>query len=269
MMFSDMVTNKKMAIGILVVQAMLLFAIFLTGNLLFAILAIVSFVIASVIWRFGYMIQPILTRKAAITETFGNYEIPPERDLIVQKAGGKYLASSFVSLDFSQSSTEKNAEQLALMRRSYERAISSVNYTYKLSCMICPVDLSMHTNKIKEKRSNAESRLSELASLPSSANQAAEMSKLRREIEFFDTQLEKIQSGEKPMKAVNYAMTTAESGSKEEAMMRARQQALELKSLLASNLDSTINVLRGSQLKRCFEWERQLPDKEMFDDFRY
>jgi len=268
-MFEDIMTNKKMAIGVMFMQLVLLFLIIIQGNWVLSLVALLSFLVAATIWRFGYVIKPMLCRQAHVVEGFGSYEIPPSQDVIIKKNGSRYYATAYLMVNFSQSSTEKTPEQLALTRQSYERAVSSLNYVYKLSNMVCPVDLKAHVDVLKERRGKAETRLSELLSLPPSANQAAEISKLRREIESYDTQLERIQTGERPMRVINFASTSAAGETKDEAMLKARQQANELKTVISSTMDTEVTVLGGDDMKKCFEWDYALPNEQQFGDIAY
>lgn len=269
MVYSDILTNKRMAIMVVAVQLVLLGALVIYPNGLVALAAIISFVLAAAVWRFGFIIKPILARQTNVLEGFGQYEIPSSQDVIVKKLGNRYYAASYLLVRFSQSSTEKTPDQIALMRQSYERALSSLNYVYRISNMVCPVDLSKYVEKIKEKRSGAESRLSEVISLPPSANQGSDIARLRREIESCENQLERIQSGERPMKILNFAMTCASSHSRDDAIARVKQQAAELKTVVSSTLDTEILPLTGDDMKRCFEWDHMLPDKEEHDEFLY
>lgn len=155
------------------------------------------------------------------------------------------------------------------MKQSYERALSSLNYVYKISNMVCPIDLSPYIDRIKERRSKAESRLSEITSLPTNSNTGSEIALLKREIESCEKQLDKIQSGERPMQVVNYLMTTASSHSKDDAISKVKQQAAEIKTVVSSTLDTEVAPLYGEDMKKCFEWEYLLPEKDTKDEFLY
>jgi hypothetical protein len=268
-MYNDIMTNRRLAMAIVLVQLLLLGGLFLYQNFFIAIAAVVSFVVAAAVWRFGFVIKPIIAHQTNVIEGFGNYEIPPSQDVLIKKEGNRYFASAYMLIRFTHSSTEKTPEQIAVMRQAYERTISSLNYVYKISNLICPVDITPYVDKIKEKRSSAESRLSEISSLPPTSNQGAEIARLKREIESFETQLERIQAGERPMKSVNYAVTCASSTSKDDAMAKAKQQAAELKTMIAGTMDSEVIPLCGDDIKRCFEWEFILPEKGHTDDFLY
>jgi len=268
-MNSDMLTNRRMAMLVVLVQLALLVALVLYQNFLIAIAALVSFVVAAAIWRFGFLIKALLAKQAHVVEGFGKYEIPPDQDVIIKKDGNRYYAANYLLVRFTHSATEKTPDQIAMMRQAYERAISSLNYVYRISNMVCPIELTPHVERIKEKRSNAETRLSEISSLPASSNQGAEMARLKREIESYTGQLERIQGGERPMRVINFAMTCASGSSKDEAVVKAKQQAAELRTVLSSTLDTEVLPLTGDDLKRCFEWELMLPEKENADEFLY
>ncbi len=269
MTYSDLMTNRRMAIAIVAVQSILIAVLVFYPNELIAISAVISFVIAAAVWRFGFIIKPALAKQANIIEGFGKYEIPSSQDVIVKKESDRYYASAYLLVRFTQSSTEKTPEQIALTRQSYERALSSLNYVYRISNMICPVDLTGFVDKIKERRSSVESRLSELESLPPSANQGADMTRLKREIESYENQLDKILGGERPMRVMNFAMTCASSRSRDDAIAKAKQQAAELKTVIASTLDTEVLHLGGDEMKRCFEWDYMLPDKDNIDEAIY
>lgn len=268
-MYNEILTNKRMAILMILVQLALLGALILYPNAIVAIAAVFSFVFAAAVWRFGFILKPIIARHAHLIEGFGKYEMPPSQDVIVKKNGNKYYATAYLLVRFTQSAAEKTPDQIYVMRQSYERALSSMNQVYKISNMVCPIDLTPHVDKIKERRSKAESRMSEIISLPASSNTGAEIALLKREIESCEKQLGKIQSGERPMQVLNFAMTTASSHSKDDAISQVRQQAAEIKTVVSSTLDTEVLQLAGDDLKRCFEWEYMLPEKETMDEYLY
>jgi hypothetical protein len=268
-MYSEVLTNKRMAVVLLLAQLGLLGALLFYPNIAIAVAAIMSFVLAAAVWRFGFIIKPIIARQAHLIEGFGRYEVPESQDVIIKKDGDRYYATAYMLVRFTQSSAEKSPDQIYVMRQSYERALSSLNYVYKISNMVCPLDLTPHVDKIKERRSKAESRMSEILSLPPSSNTGAETALLKREIESCEKQLNKIQAGERPMHVVNFAMTTASSHSKDDAVAKVKQQAAEIKTVVSSTLDTEVSQLHGDEMKRCFEWEYMLPEKERRDEYLY
>ena len=95
------------------------------------------------------------------------------------------------------------------------------------------------------------------------------MTRLQREIESYNGQLEKVQSGERPVNCVNYVMTTAANPSREDAIAKARVQANEIKALIGSALNVSVIPAVGDDMKKCFEWEYALPEKKEFEDLEY
>ncbi|MBN1169849.1 hypothetical protein JXA56_02400 [Candidatus Micrarchaeota archaeon] len=268
-MYNEILTNKKMASLIVVIQLLLLGALIFYPNPIIALIAILTFVIAAAVWRFGFLLKPMISKHLHILEGFGKYELTPSQDVIIKKEGNRYYATAYLLVQFTQSAAEKTADQIYVMKQSYERALSSLNYVYKISNMICPIDLTPFVDKIKERRSKAESRMSEIISIPPSSNTGAEIALLKREIESCEKQLDKIQSGERPMQVINFAMTTASSHSKDDAISKVKQQAAEMKTVISSTLDTEVLMLGGDEMKRCFEWEYMLPEKERKDEFLY
>jgi hypothetical protein len=268
-MYEDILTNKRMAIALVLIQLLLLGALIFYPNAFIAIGALLSFLIAAAIWRFGFLIKPILAKHSHLVEGFGKYEIPPSQDVIVKKIGNMYYATAYMLVRFTQSASEKTPDQIYVMRQSYERALSSLNYVYKLSNMVCPIDLTPYVDSIKERRSKAEARVSELTSIPPSSSTGSEIALLKREIDSCEKQLAKIQAGERPMQVLNVAMTCASSHSKDEAISKAHSQSAEMRTVIGSTLDTEVSLLKGDEMKRCFEWEYALPGRESIDDFLY
>ncbi|MFH1286028.1 MAG: hypothetical protein ABIH99_05600 [Candidatus Micrarchaeota archaeon] len=268
-MLEEELTNKNLAIILGILQVLTLVLVVLTGNWLLIILSIFVALLVVAFWRFGYILKPLLTQRLNIIERSDKYEIPPAQDVVIKKVGNKYYASAFLIVKFNESVTEKSPEQLALTRESFERVVSTVNYVFKISAMVSGIDLAKYLDKIKARRSYAETKLSELTSAGSSANQLAEMKKYEREIESCNARLEHIASGQKPLECINYAMTTASSISKEEAVIRAKTQGNEIKALLSSALNVFVINATGDEMKRCFEWELSLPDGAEIRDQAY
>ena len=71
------------------------------------------------------------------------------------------------------------------------------------------------------------------------------------------------------MRVLNFAMTSATSHSKDDAISKVKAQAAELKTVLSSTLDSEVNTLSGDDLKLCFQWDYLLPDKRASDEFLF
>ena len=83
--------------------------------------------------------------------------------------------------------------------------------------------------------------------------------KLEHEIAMWEKELDKISKGEKPMNAIMYIMTTAVGVSKEAAMAAAESQANEIRASVSNALNAKVEILKGEDMLRCYEWEYMIP----------
>ncbi|MCX8174697.1 MAG: hypothetical protein N3E51_00625 [Candidatus Micrarchaeota archaeon] len=210
------------------------------------------FLLSLALWKYGYLLIPALTKRAGVVEAGRNFEIPPSQDLVVGRKNGAFLATAFLSARLYESASEKSERQQALMGGMFEKAISSAGFPFKLTAMVCPLDLSDELEEIRARRSLAESRR---AKLSSSSKNNDEIARLDREIAMWGRQIERLTSGEKPLEVVFYLSTTAAGLTKEEAMSRARQQAKELSVIVGGALSCDVKQLAGEEMKKCFWWD--------------
>jgi hypothetical protein len=216
-----------------------------------AAIGAICFLLAVALWKYGYLIVPVLIRGAKVVEIGTNFEIPPSQDLIVGKKGGNFLASAFLSCRLYESSSEKGERQRILAGEMFEKAISSVGFPFKVSALVSRLELKSELEEIRAKRSVAESRRAKLHH----AKNSAEAARLEREIAMWSRQVETLTSGQKPLEVAFYLSTTASGITKDEAMSRARSQAEELAVVVGSALSCEVVPLKGEDMKKCFWWD--------------
>jgi len=85
------------------------------------------------------------------------------------------------------------------------------------------------------------------------------MDKYEREIAMWETQLQRLIKGVRPMGVLAYAMTSASGVSKEAAIATLRAQVREVKVILQNALNVQVEQLTAEEMKRCFEWEYAFP----------
>lgn len=209
-------------------------------------------------WKYGYLIIPLITQKAnIIMMDKEGHEIPPRQDLIVKNVGGVYYASVFLGLKIFESTTEKTGEETLIYNQFFERAISNIKYVTKIAYMLYVEDVAEKRKVIESKRAEAQLRLARERDKPQA--DVLKLDKYEREVAIWDTQLQRLIKGVKPMGIMAYAQTTAVGISKEAAMAAARSQANELRTLLSNALNVEVVHLIGDQMLKCFEWERFFP----------
>lgn len=216
-------------------------------------------VLAILFYKYGYIFVPMLTQQTrTVVMTDTGYEIPPSQDAIIKKGEtGTYYASMFLGIRIYESVSEKSQEQIVTYNEFFERAISNLKFVTKISYLLYVEDVGEKRKIIESKRAEAQLRLARERDKPEA--DVLRIDRYEREVAKWDTELQKIIKGIKPMGAVAYAMTTATGVTAESALAAARNQSQELKAVLTNALNVEIEVLTADQLLKAFEWERMIP----------
>ena len=216
-------------------------------------------VFAILFYKYGYIFVPLITQQTrTVIMTDTGYEIPPSQDLILKKAdGGTYYASMFMGIRIYESASEKSTEQNIAYNEFFERAISNLKFVTKISYLLYIEDISDKRKTIETKRAEAQLRLARERDKPEA--DPLKLDRYEREISKWDSELNKLIKGIKPMGAVAYAMTTATGITKESAMAAVRSQASELKAVLTNALNVEIEILTADEMLKTFEWEKLIP----------
>lgn len=249
-----MFINRAITITSIVGGVIAIILSFLYVNPIFPLIAAAFFTFSILVWKYGYLFIPLLTRGTRIVEMRGGYEIPPSRDSIVKKTKNGYFSTKFLEIRYYESSMDKSKEEKRSMFEAFEKAISSLKYIVKISLMISTLDLSTHIDEIKTKRSAAETKKTKDRGMSTE-----DVMRTERELAYWNRLLDRITSGERPVEVIAYASTTAFGLTREEALGRVSRQAKELKTILSSSLGCDIRELSDLDMIRCFEWDYFFP----------
>ena len=220
-----MVSNRAIAVAGLLGGVLSILVAISQQSLLLVAISASFFALSIVVWRYGYLIIPLITRATNIVEVRGNYTIPSSRDYVLAKSGSGYLATKFLELRFYESSQDKESEAKHHMFESFEKAISSLKYIVKISMMVSPIDLSADLDELKTKRSVAEAKRAKISD-------SGDITKLDREIAYYNRLIDRLSHGEKSVELLAYASTTAFGLTREDAVSRANRQTKEVKTIL-------------------------------------
>lgn len=248
-MFNRLVTIGALGGGFIVLLLSVAY-----GSLLGFVFAAAFFTLSIVMWKYSYLLVPVLTRATNIVEIRGGYEIPSTRDYIIRKTNDGYYATKFLEINFYESTLDKKEGEKAAMLESFEKAIGSLKYVVKISLLLSAVDLSKHIDDIKTKRSSAEAKKSKLGN-----EDSQEVIRIDREIAMWNRLLSRITRGDRPIELVAFASTTAFGLTREEASARVRRQGKEVSTILSSSLGCDISDLVDLDMIKCFEWETFFP----------
>ena len=216
-------------------------------------------VLSILIYQYGYMIVPLLTKfsRIVVVTPDRDYEIPPSQDIIIKRSGDIYYGTKFLGVEIFESPSEKSPEENITYMLSFERAISSVKHVTKFSMMVYVLDISKKKRDIETKKYEAQLKLAK--EREKIEPDVLMIDKLEHEIAMWEKELDKIAKGEKPMTAMAYIMTTAIGISKEAAMAAAEAQANEIRASVSNALNARVEILKADDMLRCFEWEYMLP----------
>ncbi|MCK4319615.1 hypothetical protein KAW38_03530 [Candidatus Micrarchaeota archaeon] len=257
-----MISNKYISYGMAGVGVLGALLAFAGGGgilgLIGGILAALGSFGAILVLKYGYIIIPMITQQARIVVmTDTGYEIPPSQDVIIKKIGGIYYASTFLAVRIYESSTERSLEQNVAYNEYFERAISNLKYVVKIALMLYAENITEKRKIIETKR--AESQLRLAREREKAEPDVLKMDQYERQVSMWDSQLNKLISGIRPMGVLSYAMTTAAGITKESAVAKVKSQARELSTTLANALNVQVEQLTGDEMLKCFEWEKVFP----------
>jgi hypothetical protein len=249
MLLNRVVTAGSLLGGVLAIILSLVYA-----NPIFPIIAAAFFLMSLALWKYGYIIVPVLTKATNIVEVRDAYEVPPTRDYIIKKTSEGYFTTKFLEVRFYESAMDKNSEEKKTMFDAFERAVSSLKYIVKISLLISTLDLSTHIDEIKTKRGTVEARKSKETKIS-----ADEGMRMDRELAYWNRLLDRITQGERPVEIIAFASTTAFGLTRDEALARVSRQAKELKTILSSSLGCDVRELADLEMLKCFEWDFFFP----------
>ena len=252
-----MFANRAVTGGALIGGIVSIIISLVYANPLLPIIAGMFFTLTLLLWKYGYLLIPIVTKATNVVEVRGSYEVPPSRDYILKKNENGYYASKFLEVRFYESSMDKGSDEKKTMFESFERAISSLKYIVKITLMISTLDLSNHIDEIKTKRSVVETKKSKKTQLT-----GGESMRMDRELAYWNRLLDRISHGERPVEVIAFASTTAFGLTRDEALGRVSRQSKELRTILSSSLGCDVRELKDLEMLKCFEWDYFFPTSQ-------
>ena len=191
-------TSKRVSTFVLFGGGIALLISIFTMNLIAIIVCAFALTLSLLLWKYGFIVMPMVFKLAKVVEVRGDYEIPPSQNCVIKKIGNNYYASMFLGAKITESITEKNKDEKTTFVEYFERAISSVKSIAKFSVIVHNIDMSEAIDEIKAKRSWCETKKSQVLG-SDDKNKEADAARLEREIIMWNRQLERLSSGEKPM----------------------------------------------------------------------
>lgn len=258
-----MVDVKTLAYGAAALGVLGALGSFVSGGsgilaILSAILCLLGAVGAISIYKYGYVIVPLILQRGNVVQIMeGGFEVPPSNDCVLKNVSGVYYASKYLGVRIYESAAEKSDEENIVYSQYFERAVSSVKYVTKFAMMVYIKDITEHRSRIETKHAEAQLRLARERDKPDP--DVLKLDRYEKEVAMWENQINKLTRGIKPMGLISYVMTTAVGISKEAAMAGANAQANELKATISNALNVQVDLLTGDEMLRCFQWEVMIP----------
>jgi len=257
------VTTRMMAYAVLTASILVFLVVFtFPGQTVLlsaaAFFAALSAVVSFILWKWGYLLLPYITQRSNIVEVHdGGWELTPAQDAIVKHIGDQYYASVFLHIKMYRSTTEKTAEENVIYVDAFERAIAALKYPVKIGTILYAKEISKYREDIETKRYESQLRLSR--EREKGEPDVLTLDRLEKEVAMWEAQLNRIIAGERPMGLISYAMTTGVGVTKDAAVAVSKNQAAELRTLLANALNIEVIYLFGEDMKKCYEMEYLIP----------
>jgi len=261
-----MMSRKMVVYVLLIISVVTLLASLYTGAtipFLFP-LNLILVLLTLALWKFGYLLSPIIGRFISTEIKLGQYTLMPGMNAIYRKVDDQYYVSKFLSALIYESTTEKTEAEKTMMMEYFERAITSFKYPVKISLLIRNIDLTKELDNLRADRSRLEIKKSNILS---DNAQSPEVAVIERKIAMLSKELERLTTGDRPMQTVCLIMTTSKGASIDEARLKADSRSKEIQAVIGNALGVQVMVLYGEEMLKCFDFQYFIPvDSAEFTD---
>jgi len=249
-----MIENRLVTIGCLVGAIICILLSIISGSVVAVIISSFLFIIGLIVWRYGYLLIPMLTKATKIVEVREGYQISPERNSLLKQTINGWSCTKVMEMVFYSSATVSSDNEKHHMFESFEKMLSSFSYPVKISLVIAPVDLTSYIDGLKTQRSRLEAKLSSLD------EKSIDYRTTERKIKLISSTIDKIMKGEKPLEVIAYVSTTAIGTTPEEAESTASRQVKEISTIVGSTLNCDVRELKDRDLITALGFEYAIPD---------
>ncbi len=210
-----------------------------------------------------FFIFPLITGLLGITfQPFKDYKITKGQDAVIKNVNGLYYATGYVTSNlfafvFKAEQTEIGVESKQVQAiDAWEKMVMSVKFAFKFHVLSIARDVQIVRDELEGKRSYQEFEMSK-ALQSKNANEVI-IGGIQRKINIFQSQIDSIGSGEKPMASLMYFETTAVGVSEKSAMDALAAQIKQLE-VAASGMNTQLIRIVGRELYILFKYSFMLP----------
>jgi hypothetical protein len=218
----------------------------MTLNLIVIIASLAVSMILIAFYKLHYIVEAVIFRRTNIIQIIENSEISGDRSTVIRRLGSSYCSTAAALLHSSSNE--------AIEKEKIENIISNSRCPFKFVMQVETININKLIDSLETKRNIREIELGR-ANNSGSKDNAAKINSLKRQIEQLDNEIEKISSGDTPLKVAQYIMTSAVSENKFNAQERAKSQLRELASQFGALLGTKSEMLDGNDLIQLLKFD--------------
>jgi hypothetical protein len=238
-------------IAIALINIISLFVLF-NYDLIFMVIGILITAITIGFIIGGHILTPLITKMMNVTYRKGQYILPPGQEVILKRAGNKYLASKYLLLNIQErEEISRMEEHSTVYIQDIENAFGTINVPVKVNYLISSKDVSKFRDE--EQAKVYELSLKIKREIDKGEPDVIKIDKWQKEKERHENLLRRLAGGVKPISTICYISTLAKGITEEEAIDNVNAQAREIKAILSNNMNSEIVDLIGEDMELCFE----------------
>ncbi|HUY70210.1 MAG TPA: hypothetical protein VMV00_01420 [Candidatus Baltobacteraceae bacterium] len=209
-----------------------------------------------------FILFPLVTNLLGITfQPASGYKIVKGQDTILKEINGLYYATGFVTGNlFGYSFKQETAlqdEQGKMIQApdTWERGIMSIDFPFKFHVIAAGLDSQKVRDEYEGKRSYQEFQLSR--ALQGGGNEVT-ITDIQRKINIFQTKIDRLSQGERPLASVMYFETTA-IGVSEKAALDSLTSQIKALQISMGSMDIDLARVQGRELYTLFKFNFGLP----------
>jgi hypothetical protein len=248
-MFSEMALKQKIVPALIVSMLVFLAVLSITTLNPYVIVAASSITLVSLFaYKLWYVIEAYVFQHSNIIELVCGYELKHDRSAAIRYYNGRFSAVAAAHLEVGT--------EVQLDGKKIENIIQHTAYPFKFSLQVERMELAPLLNKMQTKRSMLEIELSRIDVKKQKNIPHTEM--IRRRIEQIDSDIMRISSGDVPVKASFYVMSSASSQNEYDAEEKAKSQIRELSSHFDALLGSRSKKMEGEELLSLLQFDSSM-----------
>jgi len=252
---------KIIAVGLGAISALLAFSL---NQPIILLISILSAIFIGLLVFLGNQTFPFLLFNRTLIFDNLNYEIPGTLDVVVTKIGEYYYATRFLAVKLYQSASD-DPESVLTSHKMFEQAVINFKRPFKLGYLVYALDISEKRKELEFQRSKITVQLQKAQEAPNP--DALLIDKLRRERDYWNLQIQKLEKGLRPMEVLIYAAVSAEGINKDQAIAESLNYAQELRTLLENALRAEISLIKGPEIVKMIRSEYIIAtNKELLEE---